>query len=248
MKAGEVKTIKQGKSTSVYTWTPLRSHEPELGRTGAGLLWRGPDQASLVMKFYRTLLFPVWWPWLCGRPKRVWPIGTGLERAAGPVPAHAALVRPGSGVEVIVTEYLGGAVTFYAFVTAGQATEAHFDALGRLLGRLHRLGVVHGDMKWSNIMVTCAGGHEGIRFWLVDLDGAFRFTGAGPEARARDVARFMCDAMKEGVAEVLLAAFRQGYHQDWPRDDGLEREIDRRLGSLLKKKGLLGVWHRQGAF
>lgn len=241
LKGGAVEAVKQGKSVSVYTWTPSYDPASKQCRAGMGLLRRSLDQAAFVIKFYRTLPFPAWWPWLCGRPKRVWPIGVALEKAAGIVPAHAALVRSESGVEAIVTEYLRDAVTFYAFAAAGRASKAHFDALGRLLGRLHRLGVVHGDMKWSNIMVTEPDGHEAIRFWLVDLDGAFRMTGVDPEARARDVARFTCDAIKEGVDKALLVAFRRGYHQDWPMNDGLEREVDRRLEGLLRRKGFLNA-------
>lgn len=225
IKGGAVRAAKEGKSTMVYTW-------------------QGGNQAAFVLKFYRTLPFPAWWPWLCGRPQRVWPIGTGLEKTTDMVPSHVALVRPASGMTVIITEYLRDAVTFHALATGKWVDKAHFSALGRLMGRLHRLGVVHGDMKWTNIMVTGASNPKDSRFWLIDLDGAFRFRGGDPGSRARDVARFMCDGIKEGIKTDLLDAFRQSYRQDWPIDDGLEKEADRRLARLLKKKGLAGLLKR----
>ncbi|MGC9022865.1 MAG: hypothetical protein ACP5J5_07095, partial [Dissulfurimicrobium sp.] len=85
IKDGAIKVVKKSRGTSVYIWQ------------GSG--------RSFVLKYYKTLPFPIWWPWLHGRPRRVWPIGTMLEEAGIPVPAHIALVRPSIGVTVIVLEY-----------------------------------------------------------------------------------------------------------------------------------------------
>lgn len=219
IKGGVMKTIKKSRRTAVY-------------------LWQGGSHA-FVLKYYKTLPFPTWWPWLHGRPRRVWPIGVTLEMADIPVPAHAALVRPSVGVTVVILEYLTDATTLHAFIAAKKTNEAHFADLGRLVGRLHRLGVVHGDLKWSNILVNNSKTLDAPCFCLIDLDGAFRLKGDDAWARARDMARFLCDGIKERVGHSLLAAFMEGYYELWPAGSDLEKEIDKRLKRLLKRKNIL---------
>lgn len=218
IEAGLLRLLKKSRRTSVY-------------------LRHGNGQA-FILKYYRTLPFPVRWPWLHGRPRRVWPIGVALEKAGVPVPANVALVRPSSGLTVILLECLADAVTLHAFVTAGKADERHFVELGRLAGRLHRAGVVHGDLKWSNIMVGSPDARNAPRFCLIDLDGAFWFKGDDPAARARDMARFLCDGIKERIEDGLLMAFLDGYKQIWSNDNGLMAQSVKRLARLLEKKGI----------
>ena len=218
MTGGLLKALKKSRRTSVY-------------------LWQGNGRA-FILKYYKTLPVPAWWPWLHGRPKRVWPMGVALEISGVPVPANAALVRPSSGVTVIILEYLHEAATLHAFVTAGKANERHFAGLGRLTGRLHRSGVVHGDLKWSNIMVCNPDVRDAPGFCLIDLDGASWLRGKGDDAaaRSRDIARFICDGIKERIENEFLVAFRQGYHELWPVDSDFEKAVDKRLKRLLKRK------------
>jgi tRNA A-37 threonylcarbamoyl transferase component Bud32 len=217
IKGGLLKALKKSRRTSVY-------------------LWQGGGR-SFILKYYKTLPIPVWWPWLHGRPRRVWPIGVALERSGVPVPANAALVRPSSGITVIIMEHLPDAATLHAFVTADKANERDFTRLGRLTGLLHRSGIVHGDLKWSNIMVCNPDAPD---FCLIDLDGALWLRGKGDDAaaRARDMARFLCDGIKERIESDFLMAFRRGYHELWPVDSNFEREIDKRLKRLLKRKNI----------
>ncbi|MGQ9811976.1 MAG: lipopolysaccharide kinase InaA family protein [Dissulfurimicrobium sp.] len=218
IKGGLLKRLKKSRRTSVY-------------------LWQGGGR-SFILKYYKSLPIPVWWPWLHGRPRRIWPIGVALERSGVPVPANAALVRPSSGITIIITKYLPDASTLHTFVTAEKANERHFARLGRLIGRLHRSGIVHGDLKWSNIMVCNSNAQDMPSFCLIDLDGALWLRGKGDDVatRARDMARFLCDGIKEQIGNDFLMAFKRGYHELWPADSDFERAVDNRLKRLLNRK------------
>jgi tRNA A-37 threonylcarbamoyl transferase component Bud32 len=67
---------------------------------------------------------------------------------------------------------------------------------GDLLGKMHRVGMLHGDLKWDNILVAAEPSMETAR--LVDLDGSSTMT-RFIQARAKnDFARFLKDLAKEG--------------------------------------------------
>ncbi|WP_306537216.1 lipopolysaccharide kinase InaA family protein [Geobacter sp.] len=66
---------------------------------------------------------------------------------------------------------------------------------GTLLGTMHRVGMLHGDLKWNNIMVTNEPTLETVR--LVDLDGSAASGGCNfPRAR-KDLNRFLKDLDRE---------------------------------------------------
>lgn len=65
--------------------------------------------------------------------------------------------------------------------------------LALLLGRLHLFGGLHGDLKWSNILVR---GQMGKELYLIDLDGS-KIVGSGkPRAKRKDLKRFLVDLTK----------------------------------------------------
>jgi len=64
--------------------------------------------------------------------------------------------------------------------------------LGETLGKMHRSGCLHGDLKWSNILVRRRGGGE----WdvcLVDLDGSRVTSRPRVEKVQKDIRRFLRD-------------------------------------------------------
>ncbi len=81
------------------------------------------------------------------------------------------------------------------------------DLLGRvalLLGRMHLLGGLHGDLKWNNILV---GGKGGKGLYLTDLDGT-RIVGQGKLAvKRKDLKRFLVDMEKNQAADNDKAFF-----------------------------------------
>jgi len=91
-----------------------------------------------------------------------------------------------------------------------QAAQLLMDC-GAVLGKMHRLGWFHGDLKWSNLLL---GGDGGIS--IIDLDGLQRL----PRLRAsaatgRDLARFVLNA-EESLSEAeLLEDFLVAYCRHW---------------------------------
>jgi len=61
--------------------------------------------------------------------------------------------------------------------------------LGNLLGTMHRLGMLHGDLKWDNILV--ANVPETVR--LIDLDGSRAYAGCNLPRARKEFARFLRD-------------------------------------------------------
>lgn len=79
----------------------------------------------------------------------------------------------------------------------GEAEKVRFgEFFGNLLGKMHRVGMLHGDLKWDNILVAQEPSLETAR--LVDLDGSstmFRFS---RKQAQNDFARYLKDLAKEG--------------------------------------------------
>lgn len=97
--------------------------------------------------------------------------------------------------------------------------QAMLKTLADLLGRLHAKGHVHGDLKWTNILVSDKSGADCIE--LVDLDGAR--TGQDPAGRlvGKDLKRFSQDLVRY-EEEIGLQSF---FMDEW------KLSFDRHLGS-----------------
>lgn len=66
---------------------------------------------------------------------------------------------------------------------------------GALLGTMHRVGMLHGDLKWDNILVGNVPSWETVR--LVDLDGSKATARFSLKRAHKDLARFLKDLDKE---------------------------------------------------
>ena len=73
------------------------------------------------------------------------------------------------------------------------------EILGNLLGRMHSLGMIHGDLKWDNIMVKPGPLEQSIQF--VDFDGSRILRHPNRGVARRDLERFLKDLSKEGGIE-----------------------------------------------
>ncbi|MDY0268752.1 lipopolysaccharide kinase InaA family protein [Trichloromonas sp.] len=81
--------------------------------------------------------------------------------------------------------------------------------LGGLIGRMHRLGLVHGDLNWRNILVRQR--LSGTEAFLVDLDGS-RFLGKmNRDAARRDMDHFFRDLQRVGATDVEMQIFNQAW-------------------------------------
>lgn len=90
-----------------------------------------------------------------------------------------------------------------------EARKTLLETLGAALGRMHRAGCLHGDLKWDNILVASDGGSG---FQLVDLDGSRVLKSFRRASAEKDLARFLQDLMRfnQGQGEeYVLKAWRQ---------------------------------------
>ena len=65
------------------------------------------------------------------------------------------------------------------------------ELFGAMLGRMHRVGMLHGDLKWDNLLVGREPARETVR--LVDLDGSSIVTRCAPGQARKDFDRFLKD-------------------------------------------------------
>jgi tRNA A-37 threonylcarbamoyl transferase component Bud32 len=93
----------------------------------------------------------------------------------------------------------------------GETEKVRFgEFFGNLLGKMHRVGMLHGDLKWDNILVAQEPSMETAR--LVDLDGSSTMTQFSRARAQNDFARFLKDLTKEGNGSLAACVT-----QSWER-------------------------------
>lgn len=118
---------------------------------------------------------------------------------------------------------------FDRFISAGL-----FDLLADGIARLHTSGISHGDLKWSNILVS----EHGDEYWLVDLD-AVRHRKWMPERHfiARDLVRFVISAIEVGLAQNIIAQFIENYaNRRGLSNNYVKSTMRKRLQKLMHRK------------
>jgi tRNA A-37 threonylcarbamoyl transferase component Bud32 len=88
----------------------------------------------------------------------------------------------------------------------------YMQRLGRLMGTLHRSGIVHGDSNWRNILVG-KGQAEELRFWFVDLDGVRRYRRLTAARAERDIGHFLRELKRNGADEEYARLFRRHWQR-----------------------------------
>ncbi len=83
---------------------------------------------------------------------------------------------------------------------------------GNFLGRMHRMGMLHGDLKWDNILVGEIPSPDNLR--LVDLDGSTTMKRFSHRRARKDFDRFLKDLAKhEGsdhLRDTVIRAWERG--------------------------------------
>lgn len=82
--------------------------------------------------------------------------------------------------------------------------------LAALLGRMHRRGCIHGDLKWDNILIGDITAGEAI---LVDMDGSRSFARPQTKKAHKDLERFMLELSQTNGAEKYVDFFRKSWNR-----------------------------------
>jgi len=103
-------------------------------------------------------------------------------------------------------------------------TPEHLREAGRMVGRLHRAGIIHGDLTTSNMIV--------IRDRIALIDFGLSAVSEEVEARGVDL-HVLFQTLRSTTAdhELLRSSFLEGYREMLPGADEVverEREIERR--------------------
>lgn len=85
-----------------------------------------------------------------------------------------------------------------AHVIAENPDSPLIEAASKLIAALHQSGLIHGDLKLTNLMVSAE------NLFFVDLDGLRR--SASARLRARDIARFLVGLAETDVALAMTRA------------------------------------------
>jgi tRNA A-37 threonylcarbamoyl transferase component Bud32 len=166
------------------------------------------DNRSCYLKYYRakSALQGVLFRLGHGRGVSSFDAATQLGACGIAVPeARACLSVPGG--MLLLTEGLAAATDLKALWQT-EITDAEKSGLmqqaGKTLAKLHGVGFVHGDMKWSNLLWSGSG------FSLVDLEGVTKAS-VGSRASYRDVARFTLNCEDMAVEPPLFEEFQSTY-------------------------------------
>jgi len=105
------------------------------------------------------------------------------------------------GRSYVLMEFFDGAVTLRnAWINTEQDERKKLSVqLGSYLGHMHRTGMVHGDLKWDNILLGLQNGTHQLH--LVDLDASRVVKNPSSQVARADIERFLRDMIKEGCSE-----------------------------------------------
>lgn len=98
---------------------------------------------------------------------------------------------------------------------AGIYLRGHFDPdniatlLGKAVARFHAAGAVHGDLKWSNILLQEQEGNMAVYF--IDLDQTKLYKNPKVSGIARDLARFCRNGLELGAEDWVTNTFFPKY-------------------------------------
>lgn len=184
----------------------------------------GPHGRLFFVKRYRACMLwqRVFFRFFRDQVRRSVVVSMRLAAARVPVPRPLAAVRDLGGrppATYFICEALTDAVTLRHLVQNQMLTRAELDEMvDRLAGtmaRMHGAGIVHGDMKWKNIMIRQIPEQS---FYFIDLDTAGGMGLPGRRLYALDLARFAVDIAERTNSPELLRVFLDRYS----RETGIE--------------------------
>jgi tRNA A-37 threonylcarbamoyl transferase component Bud32 len=140
-----------------------------------------------------------------------------LDRGV-PVPAPLVCIEERCcrllGRSYVLMEAAAGATLRQAWPLLGaEGKEQVLNVIGGALGRMHRQGCLHGDLKWDNILL--ADGEAGPDFSLVDLDGGKLLPFSSERLALKDRQRFLQDLRRAEIAPRWTNLLKDAWNEGW---------------------------------
>lgn len=180
---------------------------------------------SLVVKRFGSGIVRHWVTGVLGmhRARRNWIVSSRLHAAGVPVPMPWGYLygyRAGVGaVGFFLSEAVENVTSLYWTTNRTPELSDWFRKnsllpnIGRALAAIHDCEIVHGDFKWSNILIDPGA----TRFWIIDFDGSKM--GRSPGGEVKDVLRFVTSCRKAKLPELLTDDFVSCYLEARSKND-----------------------------
>ena len=131
------------------------------------------------------------------RARANWRLSRQLERHGVPV-ARAQALATGPSESWFLAEAFADAVSLAKLSRKGLIDSADLLAtthlLAEIIGTMHGAGIIHGDLKWGNILM-----HPSCGPIIADLDSARQVSRVSPARAAPDLARFLVSGLEQGL-------------------------------------------------
>jgi hypothetical protein len=244
LRAGGIRGLHLRRIEPAVVLAALAAHARAVAEHAPELVQRSPRASvSRVEAAGRRAVVKHWTPrgplrlaadCLRGSPaRRAWSGGVALRaRRIGSATPYAFLERRWLGVPLaswLVSEDLRPALPADAAV--GQLDAVRIaDALASLVARLHRAGVLHGDLKASHVYLADAG--AGYAAQLIDLEGVRFARRLSQRARIRELAQLnasLPDAFPDALRCRAFARYRAAVPFRSPAQECLRRIVEQSL-------------------
>lgn len=190
----------------------------------------GFGQDLLVKRFnFRGLLDCAFRSLFLSRAKRLWNINQRLFARGLPVPRPVCYVRPSFHRKnsFFISSLIENAQNLGYIYKRGLFSEPEKLAavLSKAISTWHMAGAVHGDLKWSNIMLQSNA--DVITIYFIDLDQAKLYSTPKISGIEKDLARFYRYGLELGAEEWVRSEFLPAYRGMLPAAIKNKVDLDR---------------------
>jgi tRNA A-37 threonylcarbamoyl transferase component Bud32 len=178
--------------------------------SGQDLLIKRFNSRGLLDFAFRSLFF--------SRAKRLWDINQRLFSRGLPVPRPVCYFRPSfrRKSSFFISSFIEDSQNLGDIYKQGffREPEKFAVVLGKAISAWHMAGAVHGDLKWSNIMLQSNA--DRINIFFVDLDQAKLYSTPKIRGIEKDLSRFYRYGLELGAEEWVKSDFFPAYMEMLP--------------------------------
>lgn len=178
--------------------------------SGQDLLIKRFNSRGLLDFAFRSLFF--------SRAKRLWNINQRLFARGLPVPRPVCYVKPTFRRKnsFFISSFIKDSENLGYIYKLGLVKEPEKLAvlLGKAISAWHMAGAVHGDLKWSNIMLQSNA--DLINIFFIDLDQATLYSTPKISGIEKDLSRFYRYGLELGAEEWVRSKFFPAYMEMLP--------------------------------
>lgn len=221
--------------------------EPKDGSFGFERIARSHDR-TLVCRFsfagenyyYKEYFFPGVYKLLKDFFRGFWNeraarIHQKLAQAGFPVAPVPAVGAKGWRRFMVTAEVAGEPIRTFRRKLSGSGRIELMRRYGEMVGRLHRSGFSHGDLRWGNILVQPVDG--GFEFLLIDNERTqFHRQGIPFRLCVKNLVHTRYSGLSEGMDEEEWQVFFTAYCSRFPQAERIKTRLDQEMRRKLKQR------------